>query len=134
MPGERIVPRALSIAWSRGSEKQRARRRRRSALELTVRYSPRPVLESFDTRATFRASRSNCVENRADEATDYIYMRYVVETQDEKMFRVVRDRERWFQTVMGETYEVDEAVTDQRAAGVPLRPSVRRQLAMKLHP
>ena len=31
------------------------------------------------------------------------------------MYRVVRDRERWFQIVMGEKYEVDEASTDATA-------------------
>jgi hypothetical protein len=43
----------------------------------------------------------------------HLYKPYVAATQDEKMFRVVRDRERWFQIVMGETYEVDEAATDK---------------------
>ncbi len=36
-----------------------------------------------------------------------IYLPYIAMTQDEKMYRVVMDRERWFQVVMGEKYKVD---------------------------
>jgi hypothetical protein len=61
-------------------------------------------------------------------------MPYVAATQDEKMFRVVRDRERWFQIVMRESYEVDEAATERQAARIPLPSVVQRQLSMKLHP
>jgi hypothetical protein len=32
---------------------------------------------------------------------------------DEKMFRVVRDRERWFQIVMGQKFEFDEASSEE---------------------
>jgi hypothetical protein len=63
----------------------------------------------------------------------HLYLPYVAETQDEKMFRVVRDRERWFQIVMGENYEVDEAATDKRAERIPLSESVKRQLSKSLH-
>lgn len=62
----------------------------------------------------------------------HIYLPYVAATQDEKMFRVVRDRERWFQIVMGERYEVDEAATDRRAARVPLPGVIATQLTMRL--
>ena len=63
----------------------------------------------------------------------HVYLPYVAATQDEKMFRVVRDRERWFQIVMGEKYEVDEAATDRRAERVPLPESVAKALGMHLH-
>lgn len=59
---------------------------------------------------------------------------FTTATQDEKMFRVVRDHERWFQVVMGENYEVDEAATDRQAARISLPSVVQQQLAMKLHP
>jgi hypothetical protein len=62
-----------------------------------------------------------------------LYLPYVAATQDEKMFRVVRDRERWFQIVMGERYEMDEAATDRRAARIRLPEAVRGDLALKLH-
>jgi superfamily II DNA/RNA helicase len=83
-----------------------------------------------------RSGRVDRIGSKAERVKQpiYIYMPYVAETQDEKMFRVVRDRERWFQIVMGETYEVDEAATDQRAARIPLPEAVQQQLAMKLHP
>jgi ERCC4-related helicase len=83
-----------------------------------------------------RSGRVDRIASKAERVKQpiHIYMPYVAETQDEKMFRVVRDRERWFQIVMGETYEVDEAATDQRAARIPLPDAVQRQLAMKLHP
>ena len=83
-----------------------------------------------------RTGRVDRIGSKAERVKQpiHLYMPYVAETQDEKMFRVVRDRERWFQIVMGETYEVDEAATDKRAARVPLPDAVQRQLAMRLHP
>lgn len=39
---------------------------------------------------------------------------------DEKMFRVLRDRERWFQVVMGQRFEFDEATSEEIAVRVPL--------------
>jgi hypothetical protein len=32
---------------------------------------------------------------------------------DEKMFRAVRDRERWFQAALGQKFEFDVATSDQ---------------------
>jgi hypothetical protein len=48
------------------------------------------------------------------------------------MFRVVTDRERWFQVVMGEDYRTDEASTDKLAERVLLPESAARQLAFPL--
>jgi superfamily II DNA/RNA helicase len=83
-----------------------------------------------------RSGRVDRIGSKAERVNQsiHLYLPYVAETQDEKMFRVVRDRDRWFQIVMGETYEVDEAATDARAARVPLPESVQRQLSMRLHP
>lgn len=50
------------------------------------------------------------------------------------MFRVVRDRERWFQIIMGEKYAADEASTDRQAERIPLPNKVQQELAMRLHP
>jgi len=61
-----------------------------------------------------------------------IYLPYVAATQDEKMYRVVRDRERWFQIVMGDKYEVDEAATDRRAARIPLPRAIQNDLMLRL--
>jgi hypothetical protein len=49
------------------------------------------------------------------------------------MYRVVRDRDRWFQIVMGEKYETDEAATDQCARRVDLPKALERDLTLHLH-
>lgn len=81
-----------------------------------------------------RTGRIDRIGSRAEKvrASILVYLPYVAATQDEKMFRVVRDRERWFQIVMGEKYAVDEASTDQRANRVPLPEAVQQQLTMHL--
>jgi superfamily II DNA/RNA helicase len=48
-----------------------------------------------------------------------IYLPYIAMTQDEKMYRVVMDRERWFQVVMGEKYKVDAKTTEKLAERMP---------------
>jgi hypothetical protein len=80
-----------------------------------------------------RVDRIGCKAER-DQQSILLYMPYVAATQDEKMFRVVRDRERWFQVIMGERYEVDELSTDRQAARVPLPAELAHELTMKLHP
>lgn len=62
----------------------------------------------------------------------HVYLPYVAATQDEKMFRVVRDRERWFNVVMGERYRTDERSTDKLAERVPLPETAARALAFDL--
>ena len=61
-----------------------------------------------------------------------VYLPYIAGTQDEKMFRVVRDRERWFQVLMGDDYKVDETHTDRLAARIPLPEAAAKDLAMRL--
>ncbi|MCB9610789.1 MAG: hypothetical protein H6716_29665, partial [Polyangiaceae bacterium] len=81
-----------------------------------------------------RTGRVDRLGAKAEKARQSIqvYQPYVAATQDEKMFRVVRDRERWFQVVMGEEYAVDEATTDALAERVPLPESAARELALRL--
>jgi len=62
----------------------------------------------------------------------YVYMPYVSETQDEKMYRVVMDRERWFSVVMGEKFDVSAHATDKLASRIPLPEKLARQLAFRL--
>ena len=62
----------------------------------------------------------------------HIYLPFVTATQDEKMFRVVRDRERWFSVVMGEKYQLDEATTEQLAERIPFPEQAARELAFDL--
>jgi hypothetical protein len=61
-----------------------------------------------------------------------IYEPYLGGTHDEKMFRVVKDRERWFGVVMGETPESGERVTERQEARVPLPIALAEQLTMNL--
>jgi ERCC4-related helicase len=53
-------------------------------------------------------------------------------TQDEKVFRVMKDRERWFNVVMGERLELDEWQTDAIANRVPLPLDAAEPLGMDL--
>lgn len=62
----------------------------------------------------------------------HVYLPYIAETQDEKMFRVVMDRERWFSVVMGENYRVDAWTTDKLAERVPFPLSAAAALAFRL--
>lgn len=61
-----------------------------------------------------------------------IYQPFIAGSADEKMFRVLRDRERWFQIVMGQKFEFDEATSEAIAARVPLPDSLARELTFDL--
>ncbi len=60
------------------------------------------------------------------------YLPYVSETQDEKMYRVVTDRERWFNVVMGESFRLDARSLEQIAERVPLPAAAAAELAFRL--
>ncbi len=61
-----------------------------------------------------------------------VYMPYIAKTQDEKMYRVVMDRERWFSVVMGEKYKVDAKTTEKLANRIPFPESAAKELAFRL--
>lgn len=61
-----------------------------------------------------------------------VYHPFIAGGADEKMFRVVRDRERWFQIVMGQKFEFDERVSEDLASRVPLPETLARQLTFDL--
>jgi len=61
-----------------------------------------------------------------------VFLPYVAETQDEKMYRVVVDRERWFKIIMGEKYKVDLKTTDKLAERLPLPLAAAEELMFKL--
>lgn len=61
-----------------------------------------------------------------------VYQPFLAGGADEKMFRVVRDRERWFQVVMGQKFQFDEATSDELAARVPLPQSLAKELTFDL--
>ena len=61
-----------------------------------------------------------------------VYMPYISKTQDEKMYRVVMDRERWFKVVMGESYKVDARTTEKLASRIPFPESAANELTFDL--
>ena len=61
-----------------------------------------------------------------------IYEPYLGGTHDEKMYRVVKDRERWFGVVMGQAITANERATEQQASRVPLPSALANSLTMHL--
>ncbi len=61
-----------------------------------------------------------------------VYEPYLGGTHDEKMFHVVKDRERWFGVVMGEKPETGEFSTEREADRVPLPGQLAEELTMDL--
>jgi SNF2 family DNA or RNA helicase len=62
----------------------------------------------------------------------YVYQPFIAGGADEKMYRVLRDRERWFQVVMGQKFEFDEATSEELATRVPLPERLAAELAFDL--
>lgn len=62
----------------------------------------------------------------------YVYYPYLAGTQDEKMYRVVMDRDRWFNVVMGGSFKVDYETTEKLAERIPLPTQVLEKLKMDL--
>jgi hypothetical protein len=71
-------------------------------------------------------------KNEQCMAPIHVYFPFISETQDEKMYRVVMDRERWFKVVMGEKMTLDAKTTDKIAERLPLPESVAKGLAFDL--
>lgn len=61
-----------------------------------------------------------------------VYLPFIAGSADEKMFRVLRDRERWFQIVMGQKYEFDEATSQVIASRILIPDSVAHSLTFDL--
>lgn len=80
---------------------------------------------------TGRVDRIGAKAERAGQPIQ-IYIPFITETQDEKMYRVVMDRERWFGVVMGEDYKVDTRTTEKISSRVPLPAAAAGELAFKL--
>lgn len=83
-----------------------------------------------------RTGRVDRIGSKAEKVREPIcvYLPYIAATQDEKMFRVVRDRDRWFRILMGNKFDVDESATEARAERIPLPESVQTELVLKLQP
>ncbi len=61
-----------------------------------------------------------------------IYEPFLAGSADEKMFRVLRDRERWFQIVMGQKFEFDEAASEAIANRLILPAELAKHLTFNL--
>lgn len=61
-----------------------------------------------------------------------VYEPFLAGSADEKMFRVLRDRERWFQIVMGQKFEFDEAASEAIANRLVLPAELAKQLTFTL--
>ena len=61
-----------------------------------------------------------------------VYQPFIAGGADEKMFRVVRDRERWFQIVMGQKFKFDERESEELAQRVPIPDDLASQLTFDL--
>lgn len=81
-----------------------------------------------------RSGRVDRIGSKAETAGKpiHIYIPFMAETQDEKMYRVVMDRERWFSVVMGEDYKVDVRNTEKLADRIPFPASAASELAFQL--
>lgn len=61
-----------------------------------------------------------------------VYLPYISETQDEKMYKVVTERERWFNILMGDNYKIDAITTDKYAQRIPLPAELAKELSFDL--
>jgi superfamily II DNA/RNA helicase len=61
----------------------------------------------------------------------FVYLPYLTGTADERQFRVMSDRERWFRVVMGQD-EVAQLITPDSSGGIPLPDAIADELSFKL--
>ena len=81
-----------------------------------------------------RTGRVDRIGSKAETVSKPIevFLPYIGGTQDEKQYRVVMDRERWFQVLMGEEYRTDEAHTEKSIDRIPLPIVAAEALAFDL--
>lgn len=81
-----------------------------------------------------RTGRVDRLESKAELTGKPVVVNepYMQGTQDEKQFRVMKDRERWFNVVMGERLELDEASTDRLEARLEFPKEAAQALAINL--
>ena len=82
------------------------------------------ILDLTDLALAAKAERCGC--------SIYVYLPFLAETQDEKMYRVVMDRERWFNVVMGEKYTMGARSTEKMAERIPLPETAAASLGFNL--
>ena len=95
-------------------------------LHLSCRYVIHHDLSWNPSTLEQRTGRVDRIGAKAEMVSKPIevFLPYIGGTQDEKQYRVVMDRERWFQVLMGEDYRTDEVL--HRARGGPLTPATCR--------
>jgi ERCC4-related helicase len=103
-------------------------------LHLSCRYIIHHDLSWNPSTLEQRTGRVDRIGAKAETVSKpiEIFMPYIGGTQDEKQYRVVMDRERWFQVLMGEDYRTDEFHTEIAAARVPLPVAAAEALAFDL--
>lgn len=103
-------------------------------LHLNCRYMVHHDLCWNPSTLEQRTGRIDRIGAKAEQAGKSIgvYLPYIAATQDEKIYRVVMDRERWFNVLMGEEYQTDAQTTDKLADRVAFPESAARELAFRL--
>lgn len=81
-----------------------------------------------------RNGRVDRIQGKSEQTSRpiHIFEPFIAETADEKMYRVVKDRERWFQVVMGDDFKLSEATTEKRLERLPLPASIAESLSFEL--
>lgn len=80
---------------------------------------------------TGRLDRVRCKAEVCSQSIE-VYEPFLAGSADEKMFRVLRDRERWFQIVMGQRFEFDEATSEAITCRLPLPNELAKRLTFSL--
>lgn len=81
-----------------------------------------------------RTGRLDRIRCKAETVSNpiVVFEPFIAGSADEKMFRVVRDRERWFQIVMGQKFNFDERTSDELAKRVPLPLEIASEIVFNL--
>lgn len=103
-------------------------------LHLSCRYVIHHDLSWNPSTLEQRTGRVDRIGAKAEMVSKPIevFLPYIGGTQGEKQYRVVMDRERWFQILMGEEYRTDESYTEKAADRLPLPSAAAESLAFDL--
>ena len=103
-------------------------------LHLSCRHVIHHALSWNPSTLEQRTGRVDRIGSKAETVAKPIevFLPYIGGTQDEKQFRVVMDRERWFQVLMGENYPTDESHTEKSVERIPLPLAAAEALAFDL--
>ena len=81
-----------------------------------------------------RTGRVDRIKSKAERVKQpiEIYEPYMAGMYDEKVYKVVKDRDRWFNVVMGEQIDTSEWATDRTAERLPLSADLAASLTFDL--